>query len=390
MGLNDTPSSERLHIGFFGIRNAGKSSLVNRITNQQVSLVSEVKGTTTDAVKKSMELLPLGPVVIIDTAGIDDEGELGEKRVLATREVLKACDIAILVTENEKLNKAEVELLKVIKSKDIPYLIVHNKADLQSEFSDDKIYVSAVTGDGIEELKETIAKLLSDKIKEIHFVSDFISEGDAVILVCPIDESAPKGRLILPQQLAVRDIIDKGGLALVVQPEELTKAIENLKTPPALVVTDSQAFKRVMTLVPESIPLTSFSILMARYKGFLYTALEGANELDKLNYSSKILISEGCTHRRQCNDIGTVKLPKWIEEYTNKKFRFEFTSGHGFPEDLSGYDLVIHCGGCMLNDNEMKNRRLTAEKQQVPFTNYGTVIAKMNGILERSIEIIKQ
>ncbi len=388
MGLNDTPLSERLHIGFFGVRNAGKSSLVNRITNQQVSLVSEIKGTTTDAVKKSMELLPLGPVVIIDTAGIDDEGELGEKRVTATKEVLKSCDIAILVTENEKLNKAEIELLKVIKSRDIPYLIVHNKSDLQNEFSQDKIYVSAKTGYGIEELKETIAKLLADKIKEIHFVSDFISEGDTVILVCPIDESAPKGRLILPQQLAVRDIIDKGGIALVVQPEQLKKALSALKNAPKLVVTDSQVFSEVMKLVPEEIPLTSFSILMARYKGFLYTALDGANALDRINDGDKVLISEGCTHHRQCNDIGTVKLPKWIEAYSGKSLDFEFTSGHGFPEALTRYALVIHCGGCMLNDNEMKSRRLTAERQQIPFTNYGTVIAKINGILKRSTEIV--
>ena len=389
MGLNDTPSSERLHIGFFGIRNAGKSSLVNRITNQQVSLVSDVKGTTTDAVKKSMELLPLGPVVIIDTAGIDDEGELGEMRVAATKEVLKTCDIAILVTENEKLVKSEIELLRVIKTKDIPYLIVHNKADIQEKFSEDKIYVSAKTGDGIEELKEIIAKILVDKIKEIHFISDFISEGDTVILVCPIDESAPKGRLILPQQLAIRDILDKNAVAITIQPEELTKTLSKLNEPPALVVTDSQVFGKVMKLVPESIPLTSFSILMARYKGFLYTALEGAKALDSLNDGSKVLISEGCTHHRQCNDIGTVKLPRWLDEYTKKKLNFEFTSGHGFPDNLSDYDLVIHCGGCMLNDNEMKNRRLTAEKQQVPFTNYGTVIAKMNGILERSTQILK-
>lgn len=390
MSLNTTPSSERLHIGFFGLRNAGKSALVNRITNQPVSLVSDIKGTTTDAVKKSMELLPLGPVVIIDTAGIDDEGELGELRVEATKNELKSCDIAILVTENDKLTKPEIELLKVIKSKDIPYLIVHNKADLQSELPADKIYVSAKTGDGIEALKETMAKLLSDKVKEIHFVSDFINEGDHVLLVCPIDDSAPKGRLILPQQQAIRDILDKGGLATVVQPEQLTQALQALTTPPALVVTDSQVFGKVMKLVPESIPLTSFSILMARYKGFLYTALHGAQALDTLPYGAKVLISEGCTHHRQCNDIGTVKLPGWLEQYTGKDLRFDFTSGHGFPNDLHGYDLIIHCGACMLGDAEIKNRRLTAEQQQVPFTNYGTVIAKMNGILDRSIEIIKQ
>ncbi|MBQ9227278.1 MAG: [Eubacterium sp.] len=389
MGLNDTPRAERLHIGFFGVRNAGKSSLVNRITNQQVSLVSEIKGTTTDAVRKSMELLPLGPVVIIDTAGIDDEGELGEKRVEATREVLKSCDIAILVTENDKLNQAEIALLKVIKGKNIPYLIVHNKADLKQTASDGKIYVSAKTGEGIEALKETVAKLLGDKVKEIHFVADFIREGDTVVLVCPIDESAPKGRLILPQQLAIRDILDKGGIATVVQPEQLTATLNALQQPPALVITDSQAFGKVMKLVPNTVPLTSFSILMARYKGFLYTALQGAETLDALPDGAKVLISEGCTHHRQCNDIGTVKLPGWLKAYTGKQLEFAFTSGHGFPDDLTAYDLVIHCGGCMLNDAEMKNRRLTAEQQQVPFTNYGTVIAKMNGILERSAEIVK-
>jgi len=388
MGLNDTPSAERLHIGFFGLRNAGKSSLVNRFTGQQVSLVSEIKGTTTDAVKKSMELLPLGPVVIIDTAGFDDEGTLGEMRVQATLQALNTCDIALLVTENEKLLPEEIELLKLIKSKNIPYLIVHNKADITGEKSADKIYVSAKNGDGIEELKETVARLLSDKIKEIHFVSDFINKGDTVIFVCPIDESAPKGRLILPQQLAIRDTLDKGGLAYVVQPEQLTQALAGLQAPPALVVTDSQVFGKVMKLVPESIPLTSFSILMARYKGFLYTALEGAKALDTLPDGAHILISEGCTHHRQCNDIGTVKMPGWLKAYTDKELNFSFTSGHTFPEDLSGYDLIVHCGGCMLNDAEMKNRRLAAEKQQIPFTNYGTVIAKMNGILDRSTEII--
>lgn len=390
MGLNNTPASERLHIGFFGLRNAGKSALVNRITNQPVSLVSDIKGTTTDAVRKSMELLPLGPVVIIDTAGIDDEGALGELRVQATRDVLKTCDIALLVTENDKLTQPEIELLKVIKGRNIPYLIVHNKADLKGSVPEDKIYVSAVTGDGVEALKETIAALLADKVKEIHFIADFIREGDNVVFVCPIDESAPKGRLILPQQHAIRDTLDTGATATVVQPEQLTATLQSLTTPPAMVVTDSQVFGKVMALVPESIPLTSFSILMARYKGFLYTAMQGADALDTLPYGAKVLISEGCTHHRQCNDIGTVKLPGWLEAYTGKKLQFDFTSGHGFPADLTGYNLVIHCGACMLGDAEIKNRRLTAEQQQVPFTNYGTVIAKMNGILERSIEIIKQ
>ncbi len=390
MSLNTTPSAERLHIGFFGLRNAGKSSLVNRFTGQQVSLVSEIKGTTTDAVKKTMELLPLGPVVIIDTAGYDDEGTLGEMRVQATLQALGSCDIALLVTENEKLLPPEEELLSLIKGKDIPYLIVHNKADLLEAQSAENIYVSAETGEGIDALKETVARLLGNKTKEIHFIGDFINAGDTVILVCPIDESAPKGRMILPQQLAIRDVLDKGALAYTVQPEQLTQAINNLSAPPALVVTDSQAFGRVMKMVPESIPLTSFSILMARYKGFLDAALKGANALDNLQNGAKILISEGCTHHRQCNDIGTVKMPGWLKNYTGKELEFEFTSGHTFPESLDDYDLIVHCGGCMLGDAEMKNRQLTAEKQNVPFTNYGTVIAKMSGILDRSTQILNK
>ena len=389
MGLNDTPLAERIHIGFFGVRNAGKSSLVNRITNQDVSVVSEVKGTTTDAVKKSMELLPIGPVVIIDTPGIDDEGALGEKRVASAKKILTTCDIAVLVTENERLCQAETELLSVFKSRDIPYLIVHNKSDLLAETKEGRIYVSAVTGDGVDELKETIAKTVHGKIKEIHFVSDFIAEGDTVVLVTPIDSSAPKGRMIMPQQLAIRNIIDKGGIAVVTQPEQLTRTLDNLTAAPKLVVTDSQAFSKVMQLVPRDVPLTSFSILMARYKGFLDSALSGADKLDTLQNGAKILISEGCTHHRQCEDIGTVKLPKWLSDYTQKTLNFEFPSGHGFPEDLKKYDLIIHCGACMLNDNEMKNRRQQAEQNGVAITNYGTAIAKMNGILNRSVEIIK-
>ncbi len=388
--LNTTPSAERPHIGFFGLRNAGKSSLVNRFTGQQVSLVSEVKGTTTDAVKKTMELLPLGPVVIIDTAGYDDEGALGEMRIQATLKALGSCDIALLVTENEKLLPSEEELLGLIKGRGIPFLLMHNKADLLEKQAADEIYVSAKSGAGIEALKETVARILGDRVKEIRFVSDFINAGETVIFVCPIDESAPKGRLILPQQLAIRDVLDAGGIALTVQPEQLTQALQNLQTPPALVVTDSQVFGKVMKMVPQSIPLTSFSILMARYKGFLETALRGANSLDALGDGAKILISEGCTHHRQCNDIGTVKMPGWLKEYTGKSLDFSFTSGHTFPDDLGEYDLVIHCGGCMLNDAEMKSRRIAAEEQGVSFTNYGTVIAKMNGILERSTEILNQ
>ncbi len=387
MGLNSTPASERVHIGFFGIRNAGKSSLVNRITNQDMSVVSDVKGTTTDAVRKSMELLPLGAVVIIDTPGFDDEGDLGEKRVESARKILTSCNIAVLVTENEKLNPDELELLKMIKKRDIPYIIVHNKSDLTGS-AEGKMYVSAVTGEGIERLKEELAKISGTLGKEIHFISDFIKTGDTVVLVCPIDESAPKARLILPQQQAVRDVIDAGGIAIVIQPEQITDTLNNLTVPPALVVTDSQAFKEISSLVPENIKLTSFSVLMARYKGFLDTAVKGAETINTLKEGARILISEGCTHHRQCNDIGTVKLPRWLRAYAGCTLNFEYTSGHGFPKDLSGYDLVIHCGGCMLNDAEIKSRMDLANEQKIPFTNYGTVIAKINGILDRSIEII--
>lgn len=388
MTLNDTPSGERIHIGFFGMRNAGKSSLVNRITNQQMSLVSDVKGTTADAVKKAMELLPLGPVVIIDTAGIDDEGALGELRVKATLEILKSCDLAVLVTENDELQEAEKQLVSIIEDRKLPMITVRNKSDLSQIREEGKIYVSALTGEGIEALKKEIARLAPKKDKEIHLVSDFINRGDTVILVTPIDESAPKGRMILPQQQAIRDIIDFGGIALVVQPEELTQALGGLKNPPALVVTDSQAFGKVMKLVESDIPLTSFSILMARYKGFLDVALKGTAAIDTLPENAKILIAEGCTHHRQCEDIGTVKLPRWLRDYTGKNLEFTFTSGHGYPENLADFDLVIHCGACMLGEAEMNSRRNAAVEAGVPFTNYGMTIAKINGILDRSTEIL--
>ena len=387
MSLNSTPASERVHIGFFGVRNAGKSSLVNRITNQDMSLVSEVKGTTTDAVKKSMELLPIGPVVIIDTAGIDDEGELGSMRVEATKRVLKACNIAVLVTENEKLLPDEVTLLKAIKERDIPYIIAHNKSDI-TEKTGGKLYVSAKTGEGIEELKNEIAKALGMENKKVRFIADFIKKGDTAVLVTPIDSSAPKARMILPQQQAIRDILDAEGICVVTQVEQLTAALENLKIPPALVVTDSQAFSEVMKLVPKEIPLTSFSILMARYKGFLSEAVKGSNAIDSLTDGARVLICEGCTHHRQCEDIGTVKIPRLLKAYTGAELKLEFTSGHGFPDDLSAYDLIIHCGGCMLNDAEMKSRIDEAIRQGVPITNYGTALAKFSGILNRSIEII--
>jgi [FeFe] hydrogenase H-cluster maturation GTPase HydF len=388
MSLNDTASAERVHIGFFGVRNAGKSSLVNRITNQEMSVVSDVKGTTTDSVRKAMELLPVGPVVIIDTPGIDDEGELGEKRVKSAKKTLDMCDVAVLVTENETLNEAENGLVAIFREREIPYLVAVNKADLKQEFDKSKLYVSALTGEGVEELKERIAEKANLKKKEVRLVADFISEGDTVILVIPIDESAPKGRIILPQQQALRDILDAHARALVCQPEELEKTLDLLREPPKLVITDSQVFAKVMKIVPDSINLTSFSIIMARYKGFLDTALEGAEKLDSLENGAKILVCEGCTHHRQCEDIGTVKLPRWLKEYTDKELNFEFTSGHGFPDNLCDYDLVLHCGGCMLGDAEMKSRADAAKSAGVAFTNYGTVIAKLNGILERSTEVL--
>lgn len=388
MSLNDTTTAERIHIGFFGKRNAGKSSLINQITNQEVSLVSDVKGTTTDPVRKSMELLPLGPVTLIDTPGFDDEGDLGRMRVRRAMEMLSICDIVIFVTDEMTLKDEELVLLKSIKGRNIPCLIVHNKTDLLDnlpENTEDEFYVSAKNHIGIDALKEGIANTFKGREKTIHFVRDFIKKGDTVILVTPIDSSAPKGRMILPQQQAIRDILDGNGTAFVTQVEELSKVLDNLKEKPALVVTDSQAFGKVMKIVPLDIKLTSFSILMARYKGFLDTAVAGALAIDTLDDGANILICEGCTHHRQCEDIGTVKLPAWLKKYTGKNLNFTFTSGHGFAEDLSKYNLVIHCGACMLNDNEVKNRMLEALSNGIPFTNYGTAIAYMNGILNRSI-----
>ena len=391
MSLNQTPPASRIHIGFFGMRNAGKSSLVNAITNQEVSLVSDIKGTTTDPVRKSMELLPLGPVIVIDTPGYDDYGTLGEMRVKKTKEVLKICDIIVFVTDNLVLNELEEELLSIIKTKNTPYLIVHNKTDLLDNIPSNKeneIYVSTKSLKGITEIKEALGKLYKGHEKEISFVKDFIKENDIVVLVTPIDESAPKDRMILPEQHAIRDILDGHGIVITTQVETLSETLNSIKKEPVLVVTDSQAFHEVMNIVPNTIPLTSFSILMARYKGFLDTAYKGVKVLDNLKDNSKILISEGCTHHRQCQDIGTVKLPNWLKKYTNKNLEFTFTSGHGFPDDLSCYDLIIHCGGCMLNDKEILSRMEMAEKQNIPFTNYGTIIAYMNGILERATSII--
>ena len=387
MGLNETPSAERVQIGFFGLRNAGKSSLVNRITNQEMSLVSDVKGTTTDPVKKSMELLPLGPVTVIDTPGFDDEGELGSMRVARTKEVLAVCDIAVLVTENEALSAKELELKTLIEKRDIPFITVHNKTDLRGRPGDGgsgELYVSSLSGEGIEDVKNALAELAPKK-KSVRFVADLIREGDTVVLVIPIDTSAPKGRIILPQQQAIRDILDVNAVSAVTGVENLGYTISSMKKPPALVITDSQAFAQVMKIVPEEIPLTSFSILMARYKGFLDQAVAGAKAIGTLGDGAHILISEGCTHHRQCEDIGTVKLPAMLRKKTGKELRFDYSSGHSFPDDLSSFDLVIHCGACMLGDNEVALRMKKAEAQGIPFTNYGTSIAYMNGILERSI-----
>lgn len=390
MGLNDTVSAERVHIGFFGMRNAGKSSLVNAVTGQELAVVSEVKGTTTDPVKKAMELLPLGPVVIIDTPGIDDEGELGAKRVEKARRVLNETDIAVLVADASKeLGHFDKMLLEIFNEKKIPYIIALNKSDLLGNLSkadENEIFVSAKNGDGINELKERLAAFSKQKQNNKVIVTDLIEKGDTVILVIPIDESAPKGRIILPQQQVLRELLDFNCTAVCCQVTELDSTIKNLARKPSLVITDSQAFEQVSKIVPEDIRLTSFSILFARYKGELKTLVEGARQLDKLCNGDTVLISEGCTHHRQCNDIGTVKLPGWIKKYTGKDIRFKFTSGTEFPDDLSKYALVVHCGGCMLNAAQMKSRITHTAEQNINIVNYGIAIAQMNGILKRSIE----
>lgn len=390
MSLNETVSAERVHIGFFGLRNAGKSSLVNAVTGQRLSVVSEVKGTTTDPVKKAMELLPMGPVVIIDTPGIDDEGELGEQRVERAKQILRQADIAILVVDAQKgLQTADNELIELFRQRKLPYIVVYNKADLipnSHTETDNEIFVSAETGEGIHDLKEKIAAIAKSAENDRKIVSDLIEPNDTVILVTPIDSAAPKGRLILPQQQTLRELLEAGALTLVVRETELDAALKALKTPPRMVITDSQAFGVVSKIVPESITLTSFSILFARYKGNLTTVVGGAAKLDSLKDGDKVLISEGCTHHRQCQDIGTVKLPGWINNYTGKTLSYSFTSGTEFPDDLSEYALVVHCGGCMLNEKEMKSRLQRCTEQGVPVTNYGIAIAQMHGILKRSIE----
>ena len=389
MGLNETVSAERVHIGFFGMRNAGKSSIVNAVTGQKLSLVSDVKGTTTDPVKKAMELLPLGPVVIIDTPGIDDEGELGEMRVKRAKQAMNLCDIAVLVVDGKKgLQSPDKELITAFEARKISYIIAYNKADLLENIPDCKeneIYVSAKSGKGIFELKEMMARSAKGWESGRKIVSDLIEPNDIVVLVVPIDSAAPKGRLILPQQQVIRDVLESGSAAVVTREIELKETLDSLGRKPKIVITDSQAFGVVSKIVPEDIPLTSFSILFVRYKGGLESAVHGAATLDKLKDGDKVLISEGCTHHRQCEDIGTVKMPKWIKEYTGKDLQFEFTSGTEFPEEISDYSLIVHCGACMLNDREMKYRRTFADSNGVPMTNYGIAIAYMNGILKRSL-----
>ncbi len=428
MGLNDTPSANRIHIGFFGRRNAGKSSLVNAVTGQKLSVVSDTKGTTTDPVYKSMELLPLGPVLIMDTPGIDDEGELGELRMEKTKQVLNKADMAILVLdagdkeqydlkeylkdEAKEVNNTgnlkdteryELELIAQFRKRDIPYLIVYNKCDLISGnlpdtntlpvadniLSGDIIYVSSVTGEGVDNLKERMAHLIKTKDTTMQIVGDLLHPMDVVVLVIPIDSAAPKGRLILPQQQVIRDILEAGAVSVVVRDTELKDTIAGLSPRPYMVITDSQAFRYVSEITPEDIYLTSFSILMARWKGFLKTAVKGADAISNVKDGDNILIAEGCTHHRQCEDIGTVKLPNLIRKYTGAEPEFTFTSGGDFPEDLSGYKLILQCGGCMLNERAVKYRMNLALSQGIPFTNYGTAIARMNGILDRSVEILK-
>lgn len=411
MGLNSTPSANRVHIGFFGRRNAGKSSVVNAVTGQELAVVSDTKGTTTDPVYKSMELLPIGPVMIIDTPGFDDEGALGELRVRKTKQVLNKTDIAVLVVDaTEGKKQCDEELIRIFKEKEIPYIIVNNKVDLLSDEISEKVcqnnvseqrkaeqnallssgqeqYVSALTGAGIYELKECIGKLTPNEDMTLKIVGDLLHPGDFVVLVVPIDSAAPKGRLILPQQQTIRDVLEANAAAIVVKESELKQTLEQLGRSPAMVITDSQVFEQVSEEVSEEIPLTSFSILMARYKGYLETAVNGVAAIDHLKDGDKILISEGCTHHRQCDDIGTVKIPRWLKQHTGKELIIETSSGTEFPEDLTSYALVIHCGGCMLNEREVKYRMKCAEDQKVPFTNYGIAIAQMKGILKRSVEL---
>ncbi len=389
MSLNATPASNRLHIVFLGRTNTGKSSLLNALTNQDLAVVSAISGTTTDPVKKSMELLPLGPVVLIDTPGLDDTGELGQLRIEKTKETLRQADMAIVVADAQTgLTEAEKAVIEELKKKSLPYLVAYNKADLLTEEQKQKYsqehLVSSLTKEGVNALKEALGKLKPQK-DSIPLIQDLVSPGDVIFLVVPIDSAAPKGRLILPQQQVIRDALEKGALPLVTRDTELAQALT--KITPTLVVTDSQAFGKVMKIVPESIPLTSFSILLSRAKGDLEEQIKGIKALLSLKDRDPVLIAEGCTHHRQCEDIGTVKIPKWIREKLQVEPDFHFTSGGEYPKDLKPYKVVIHCGGCMLPPQEMKNRLLQAKEQGVPITNYGMAIAALHGVLERSLKV---
>lgn len=390
MSLNDSPTAERIHIGIFGKRNAGKSSVMNAITGQEIAIVSNIKGTTTDPVYKTMELLPLGPVVIIDTPGLDDDSDLGNARVQKAYQILNKTDIAIIVIDaTVGISNEDDSIIERIKEKQIPYLIVYNKVDLLTQdcvTTENEISVSTTAKTNINELKEMLCKRYPTKENDRRIIGDLLDPSDFVILVVPIDKAAPKGRLILPQQQTIRDILDSNATAIVVKEYELKETLENLNKKPKIVITDSQVFAKVNADTPNDILLTSFSILFARYKGDLKTVVQGAKVIDSLKDGDKILISEGCTHHRQCDDIGTVKLPRFIKNYTKKEFQFEFTSGMGFPDDLSQYKLIIHCGGCMLNEREMKYRIACANDLSIPITNYGILIAYMQGILKRSVK----
>ena len=408
-GMNETPSGERVHIGFFGRRNAGKSSVVNAVTGQDLAVVSDVKGTTTDPVKKAMEILPLGPVVIIDTPGFDDEGSLGELRVQRTKKILEQTDIAVLVIDTtDGFRNVDGELTDLFRERGIPFLIALNKSDIPEDSEDHNvreeasgllqriakncegmIHASALSGEGIDELKNRLAALKPERNEE-HLIADKINEGDLVVLVVPIDKAAPKGRLILPQQQTIRDILDTGATAIVVRDSELANTLTNIGAKPALVITDSQVFGKVDKIVPADVPLTSFSILMARYKGLLEDAVRGVAAIAGLKDGDRVLIAEGCTHHRQCGDIGSEKIPRWLREYTGKDLIFETASGTGYPDDLTPYALVVHCGGCMLNEKEVKYRASKTTAQGVPITNYGTMIAYVHGILKRSLGIFPE
>ncbi len=393
MSLNSTPNADRVHIGIFGRRNAGKSSIINAITGQQLAIVSDIEGTTTDPVSKAMELLPLGPVVIIDTPGLDDSGALGEMRIKKTYQVLNKTDIALLVVDScVGMTESDFAILEKIREKKIPCLTVFNKSDISgmSVNTENEISVSTVTMENIHELKERIARIVPQNIMEYPVIADKVKSGDCVVMVVPIDKAAPKGRIILPQQNTLRELLDSGCTAVVCRDSELEHTLDTMSEPPRFVITDSQVFGRVSKIVPENICLTSFSILFARHKGNIFELVKGVKKLDTLSDNDVVLISEGCTHHRQCGDIGTVKLPAWIRKYTGKNIRFEFTSGTEFPAELSKYSMIIHCGGCMLNEREMKYRIKCAADASIPITNYGMTIAYVNGILKKSLEIFPE